>query len=93
MGSSFPLPTSSSRLLPVPAGSGSDAPAMSARDDMLLLVDFKWLMSGLGYWVDMGRWRADPAYARACIARGCNSRHLPLQHCARQLQARGLARG
>lgn len=93
MGLSSPALTSPSRPLPVPASSGPEAAALSARDDMLLLVDFKWLMSGLGFWVDMGRWRADPAYAKACIARGCNSRHLPLQHCARQLQARGLAHG
>lgn len=93
MGSSSSLLASSSRLLPVPASSGPDTAATSARDDMLLLVDFKWLMAGLGFWVDMGRWRADPAYAKACIARGCNSRHLPVQHCARQLQARGLAHG
>lgn len=92
MGLSSPALVSPSRPLPVPASSGPEAAALSARDDMLLLVDFKWLMSGLGFWVDMGRWRADPAYAKACIARGCNSRHLPLQHCARQLQARGLAR-
>ena len=92
MGSTSPSLASSSRPLPVPAGGGPDTAATSARDDMLLLVDFKWLMSGLGFWVDMGRWRADPAYARACIARGCNSRHLPVQRCARQLQARGLAR-
>jgi hypothetical protein len=87
MGSSFPLLASSYRSLPA----GSE-PHASAREDMLLLVDFKWLMSGLGFWVDMGRWRADPDYADACIARGCDSRHQPLQQCARQLQARGLTR-
>lgn len=84
MGSSSPFPP--------PAAGGPDTTALSARDDMLLLVDFKWLMSGLGFWVDMGRWRADPDYADACIARGCDSCYVPLQHCARQLQARGLAR-
>ena len=91
MGSSSPILVSSHRSLP--AGGEPHAAALSAREDMLLLVDFKWLMSGLGFWVDRGRWRADPDYADACIARGCDSRHQPLQHCARQLQARGLARG
>ncbi len=88
MGSSSPLPLAPQR--PQPAGSNPDAAALAARDDMLLLVDFKWLMSGLGFWVDMGRWRADPAYASACVARGSSSRYAPLQRCARQLQARGL---
>lgn len=84
MGSSTPIPP--------PVTGGTDAAARSARDDMLLLVDFKWLMSGLGFWVDMGRWRTDPAYASDCVARGSNSRYVPLQRCAQQLQARGLAK-
>lgn len=87
MGSSTPVPSAAAG-----ASAGADSAALSARDDMLLLVDFKWLMSGLGFWVDMGRWRADPAYASACVARGSSSRYAPLQRCARQLQARGLAR-
>lgn len=37
------------------------------------LVAFKWLMAGLGWWVDLGRFRRDAAYARVCAERGAGS--------------------
>lgn len=37
------------------------------------LVDFKWLMAGLGWWVDLSRVRRDPAYAGECVRRGLAS--------------------
>jgi hypothetical protein len=77
--------------LPVPPPATADTAGPAAREDMLLLVDFKWLMAGLGWWIDLGRWRRDPGYASECLARGCDSSHAPLQRCARQLLARGLA--
>jgi hypothetical protein len=70
-----------------------DSAGTAARDEMLLLVDFKWLMAGLGWWIDLNRWRRDPGYARDCIARGCRSSLAPLRRCARQLLARAPARG
>ena len=74
-------------------GADLESTGLPAREDMLLLVDFKWLMAGLGWWIDLGRWRSDPGYARECVARGCSSNQLPLQRCARKLLARGFPRG
>jgi len=37
---------------------------------LLDLVDFKWLMSGLGWWVDTRRMQSDPKYAAECLRRG-----------------------
>jgi hypothetical protein len=37
------------------------------------LVDFKWLMAGLGWWVDLSRLQRDKAYADECVARGIAS--------------------
>lgn len=60
------------------------------RDDLLLMVDFKWLMSGQGCWIDPQRWLADPQYTRHCVQHGCDSPHAPLQRCAQLLLSRGL---
>jgi hypothetical protein len=37
------------------------------------LVDFKWLMAGLGWWVDLSRLQHDMAYAGGCVERGLAS--------------------
>jgi len=39
----------------------------------LHLVDFKWLMAGLGWWVDLSRLQRDTVYADECIQRGLAS--------------------
>jgi hypothetical protein len=61
------------------------------REHTLLLVDFKWLMAGMGWWVDLDRWRRDECYARQCLANAltCNnaSLHLRAQEIDRQLCA------
>lgn len=36
-------------------------------DTFLNLVDFKWLMAGLGWWVDLSRLQRDTAYAGKCV--------------------------
>jgi hypothetical protein len=60
-------------------------------DDRLLLVDFKWLMAGLGVWIDLTRWRHDAAYARECVAQGFEcTNHRVVHQCARALMERGL---
>ena len=49
-----------------------------AHDERLLdLVDFKWLMAGLGWRVDLSRIRQDMTYAGECVLRGLSS-ELPL---------------
>jgi hypothetical protein len=45
-----------------------DAEAM-----LLELVDFKWLMAGRGWWLDLSRLRSDTAYARMSAQRGMDS--------------------
>lgn len=42
-------------------------------DCFLNLVDFKWLMAGIGWWVDLPRLRNDKAYADECLQRALRS--------------------
>ena len=37
------------------------------------LVDFKWLMAGQGWWVDVPRLRRDAVYAGECVRHGLES--------------------
>jgi len=63
----------------------ADGLAMPAVD-LLLEVDFKWLMAGQGCWVDPTRLRADPLYAASCLRTALRSPCEALQGCARFLQ-------
>ncbi|NDZ17738.1 hypothetical protein C7T35_32000 [Variovorax sp. WS11] len=36
-------------------------------DRLLKLVDFKWLMAGMGWWVDLSRLQRDTIYADECL--------------------------
>lgn len=36
-------------------------------DTFLNLVDFKWLMAGVGWWVDLSRLQRDRAYIDECL--------------------------
>lgn len=54
--------------------------------DLLLEVDFKWLMAGQGCWVDPDRLHADPLYASGCLKAAINSPCDALRRCARFLQ-------
>ncbi|CAN7780101.1 hypothetical protein LJR084_008144 [Variovorax sp. LjRoot84] len=42
-------------------------------EGMLPLVDFKWLMAGVGWWIDVPRMRSDAVYAGQCIERALES--------------------
>jgi hypothetical protein len=42
-------------------------------DSFVSLVDFKWLMAGIGWRVDLGRLHRDAAYAAECVDRGLAS--------------------
>jgi hypothetical protein len=62
--------------------------AMLLDDDVFVdLVSFKWLMTGLGLWVDLPRLRHDAAYASECALRGLSARSSVLQQRSRDLLA------
>ena len=62
-------------------------PGNHQRSDMLIEVDFKWLMAGIGCWIDPERLRVDPAYAHAKLQRALTSDCEPLRRCAAGLKA------
>jgi hypothetical protein len=62
-------------------------------DDLLLLVDFKWLMTGTGWRVDLTRWRRDECYAHECLARALGSDIDVLRERARDVLDRGRVLG
>jgi hypothetical protein len=44
------------------------------RDDIFLnLVDFKWLMAGVGWWVNLSRLQSDLGYIDECLQRALKS--------------------
>ena len=49
--------------------------AMEQDDTFLDLVDFKWLMAGVGWWVELSRLQRDTAYAGEWVRLGlqCDS--------------------
>jgi hypothetical protein len=50
-----------------------DRQGIDKDDDFVDLVDFKWLMAGIGWWVDLSRLQRDTTYAGVCIERGISS--------------------
>jgi hypothetical protein len=60
-----------------------------ADEQVLLLaeVDFKWLMAGLGWWIDTARFHSDPAYAAGLLRLAMASPSFALRDCAASLQA------
>lgn len=42
-------------------------------DCFLNLVDFKWLMAGVGWWVDLSRLQSDRGYTEECLQRALSS--------------------
>ncbi len=55
--------------------------------DLLLEVDFKWLMAGQGCWIDPDRMHQEPGYARERVQAAIGSPCDALRQCALQLQA------
>ena len=43
--------------------------ASEGSDRFLNLVDFKWLMAGMGWWVNLSRLQSDKAYIDECLQR------------------------
>lgn len=66
---------------------GCGDPAAHQRHDMLVEIDFKWLMAGLGHHVDPARLKTDPLYAKACLDFALHSNCAPLRTCAVCLRA------
>ena len=53
--------------------------------DLVVIIDFKWLMAGEGVRVHVERLQCDRDYAAACLAQGAQS-HIPaLRDCAQHL--------
>lgn len=44
-----------------------------ANDAFVNLVDFKWLMAGVGWWVDLSRLQRDRTYIAECLRRALKS--------------------
>ena len=64
-------------------------PVTAESDDSLLaLVDFKWLMAGLGWRIDLTRLRRDAAYLGDCVRLGLGSESAVLRHCSAELLRR-----
>lgn len=61
--------------------------AGASPNDLLLEVDFKWLMAGQGRDVDPERLMHDPAYASSCLEFALHSPCAPLRACASRLLA------
>ncbi len=49
------------------------SPRHEGHETFLDLVDFKWLMAGLGWWVDLTRLQRDSAYVSECLQRALSS--------------------
>jgi hypothetical protein len=47
--------------------------APEGSDRFLNLVDFKWLMAGIGWWVNLSRLQSDKAYLDECLQRAMTS--------------------
>lgn len=63
-----------------------DDPSHHRDNGILLEVDFKWLMAGIGYWIDVGRLHMDPVYANNCLQCALKSDCEPLRRCALEIR-------
>jgi len=62
------------------------APPSDGRLLLLEEVNFKWLLAGLGWWIDMTRFHSDPPYATHFLALAEASNSPALRDCAASLQ-------
>jgi hypothetical protein len=68
------------------AQADSSAPRADERVLLLEEVDFKWLLAGMGLWIDMSRFHNDPDYAARLLAIAEASESVALRKCAALLQ-------
>lgn len=64
------------------------AAIVDERGLLLEEVNFKWLMAGLGWWVDMSRFRVDRLYATHYLKLASASESAELRKCAALLEPR-----
>ena len=72
------------KQMPPPGEAALDADARAA---LLAEVDFKWLMTGHGWWIDAARFHCDPSYAADLLRLAMASPSFALRDCAAFLQA------
>ncbi|MDD2845396.1 MAG: hypothetical protein PHT57_10615 [Rhodoferax sp.] len=67
-----------------------ESSVLRADERVLLLeeINFKWLLAGMGLWIDMARFRTDPSYAARFLALAEASNSPALQQCAASLQGK-----
>ena len=70
-----------------PAAPGDAPPKRHARVSLLAAVDFKWLMTGHGWWVDSARFHDDLSYATTLLGLAMASPSSALRECAARLLA------
>lgn len=63
--------------------SGTDP---DGRSLLLEKVKFKWLMAGIGFWIDMSRFQSDSSYASRFMELAETSDSAALRDCAASLQ-------
>ncbi len=68
----------------------AETSARQADERVLLLeeVNFKWLLAGMGLWIDMSRFHNDPGYAAHFLAQAEASDSNALRKCAASLQGK-----
>ena len=54
-------------------------------DTFVNLVDFKWLMAGVGWWVELSRLQRERAYIDECLRRALGSESELLRECSVEL--------
>jgi hypothetical protein len=62
------------------------ATQLDERGLLLEEVNFKWLLAGLGWWIDMSRFQCDPSYATRFLELAEASDSPELRDCAVSLQ-------
>lgn len=68
MNANTAAPIASRRLLHTPWARSGALVREDAGEGLVAEVDFKWLMAGLGWWVDTPRLHSDPAYAAQLLS-------------------------
>lgn len=71
-----------------PAQSNASVPQADERVLLLEEVNFKWLLAGMGLWIDMVRFHNDPVYAARFLALAEASDSPALRQCAAALQGK-----
>lgn len=58
------------------------------RESLLAEIEFKWLMAGHGWWIDMARFHGDCVYAAEVLRLAASSDSPDLRQCAAVWRAR-----